>query len=51
MLRTLLFLIFADDLITGKAGVSPAVICESPLMQAGRLLYPLFHSLLRNMRY
>ena len=25
----------------GKAGVPPAVVYKSPLMQAGRLLYPL----------
>ena len=35
----------------GKAGVPPAVACESPRMQARRLLYPLFRSLLRNMSY
>ena len=35
----------------GKAGVPPAVVCECPLKQAGRLLYPLFRSLLRNMSY
>ena len=33
----------------GKVGVPPAVVCKSPLMQAGRLLYPLFLSSLRNM--
>ena len=35
----------------GKVGVPPAVAYKSPLMQAGRLLYPLFHSSLRNMSY
>ena len=49
MLRTLTFLVFKGDLIMGKADVPPAVVCKSPMMQAGRLLYPLFHSSLRNM--
>ena len=49
MLRTLKILIYTGDLITGKVGVPPAVVCESPLMQARRLLYPLFRPLLRNM--
>ena len=35
----------------GKVGVPPAVVFECPLMQAGRLLYPLFRSLVRNMRW
>ena len=51
MLRTLKILIYMGDLITGKVGVPPAVVCESPLMQARRLLYPLFRPLLRNMSY
>ena len=51
MLRTLKILIYMGDLITGKEGVPPAVVCESPLMQARRLLYPLFRPLLRNMSY
>ena len=33
----------------GKVGVPPAVVCECPLMQAGRLLYPLDYYQLRNM--
>ena len=33
----------------GKAGVPPPVVYKSTLMQAGHLLYPLFHSSLRNM--
>ena len=49
MLRTLIFSIYNDDLIMGKAGVPPAAVCQSPLLQAGRLLYPLFRSLLCNM--
>ena len=51
MLRTLKILVYMGDLITGKVGVPPAVVCESPLMQARRLLYPLFRPLLRNMSY
>ena len=35
----------------GKAVVPPSVACKSSLMQAGRLLYPLFHSSLRNMSF
>ena len=35
----------------GKASVPPAVVCKSSLMQAGRLLFPLFHSSLRNKSY
>ena len=35
----------------GKAGVPPAVVCESPLMQARRLLYPLFRSQVPTMNY
>ena len=35
--------------MTGKVGVPPAIVCESTMMQARRLLYPLFRSLLRNM--
>ena len=34
----------------GKAGVPPAVVCESQLMQARRQLYPQFRSLVHNMR-
>ena len=35
----------------GKAGIPPAVVSKSPLMQAGRLLHPLYYSSLRNMSY
>ena len=35
----------------GKVGVPPAVVCECLLMQARRLLYPLFCALVRNMSY
>ena len=51
MLRTMPFLIFTGDLKAGKAGVPPAIVCESTLMQAGRLLYPLYYYLLRNISY
>ena len=47
---TMAFLIFTGDLIVGKAGVPSAIVCESTLMQAGRLLYPLYY-LLRNISY
>ena len=35
----------------GKVGVPPAVVCKNPMIQARRLLYPLFRSLVRNMSY
>ena len=49
MLRTMAILILAGDLLMGKVGVPPAVVCEKTRMQAGRLLYPLDFYLLRNM--
>ena len=51
MLRTLTFLVFKGDRIMGKADVQPAVVCKSPMMQAEHLLYPLFHSSLRNISH
>ena len=51
MVRTLTFLRYKGDLIMGKAGVPSAGVCEIPLKQARRLLYPLLRSLLRNMIY
>ena len=49
MFHTLTFLIVKSDRIMGKAGVPPAVVYESPMMQARHLLYPLFRPQMRNM--
>ena len=37
--------------VMNKAGVSSAIIYLNTLQRAGRLLYPLFHSSLRNISY